>query len=614
MWKLAVVGLIGWTSACAAWSQEAAKKPEPKSLQELDKALSEAFAAASIPGVSVTIVENGAVVLTKGYGVSDVKAQTPVTPDTVFRAGSISKSFTGLAVMMLVEEGKLDLNAKLADLMPELKFDNPWEATDPVRLIHLVEHTTGFDDIGFRHYLIEGKEIDLARAVDLYGPYKSRWRPGERVSYCNSAPVIAGRIVEKVTGKRFQDFIAERVTGPLGMTTAYWTKEPQIEGALSKSYKGDGVTEEPFLEIPARPSGSLNVTSKHLIRFPMMLAGRGSLDGINFAKPETVARFETAESSAGARAGLSQGYGKGVMVYPGKRVVFHGHDGGIDGFVAKYEYAPSIAAAFVMMANAPKEELLEAADIVRGYLERNAPEPSAVDKPVAPANLERFTGQYQSIAPRQAILAAIIGLTQWQGASAAGDAFSFNGIKRVHLGNNVFRKPDAAAPNMVLVETADGVRMYTTTGANRLVPQWELWTKVAAMGVFALSLGLALMHAVVWIPSAFMGRLAERGGVSIRFLPFLAVAAAAGLPLSVLMLLSSGDFMTLGTPSAPAQGVYALSIAAPALAGLALLRAFMSSEDANILVRGLAWACALSAAMACAYFWVYGWIALKLWM
>jgi hypothetical protein len=228
--------------------------------------------------------------------------------------------------------------------------------------------------------------------------------------------------------------------------------------------------------------------------------------------------------------------------------------------------------------------------------------------------LERFTGQYQSIAPRQAILAAIIGLTQWQGASAAGDAFSFNGIKRVHLGNNVFRKPDAAAPNMVLVETADGVRMYTTTGANRLVPQWELWTKVAAMGVFALSLGLALMHAVVWIPSAFMGRLAERGGVSIRFLPFLAVAAAAGLPLSVLMLLSSGDFMTLGTPSAPAQGVYALSIAAPALAGLALLRAFMSSEDANILVRGLAWACALSAAMACAYFWVYGWIALKLWM
>jgi hypothetical protein len=346
----------------------------------------------------------------------------------------------------------------------------------------------------------------------------------------------------------------------------------------------------------------------------MMLAARGTLNGVTFAKPETISRFETAESSAGARAGLAQGYGKGVMAYPGKRVVFHGHDGGIDGFVAKYEYAPSIGAAFVIMANAPKEELFEAADLVRGYLERNAPELPNDSKPVAAADLAKFTGQYQSIAPRQEILAAIIGLTQWQGASADGDALTYNAVKRIHLGGNVFRKPDAAAPAMVFVDTTGGVRMYTTTGANRLVPQWELYVKVAAMGAFALSLSLALLHAVIWIPSAFIGRLAERGGVTIRLLPLLAILVAAGFPLAVLIMLSSSDFTMLGTPSIPAMAIYAASIAAPVFAGLALMRALLSSQDASVIVRGLAWACALAATAACVYLAAYGWIGLRIWM
>jgi CubicO group peptidase (beta-lactamase class C family) len=612
MWKVAVAGLIGWACSGMALAQEAVKKPEPKTLEELDKALGEAFVAAQIPGVSVTIVENGAIVLTKGYGVSDLKTKAPVTPDTVFRAGSISKSFTSLAVMMLVEEGKLDLNAKLSDLMPELKFDNPWEATDPVRLIHLVEHTTGFDDIGFRHYLIEGKDIDLAKGVDLYGPYKSRWRPGERVSYCNAGPVIAGRILETVTGKKFQDFISERLTGPLGMPSAYWTREPQITDRISKSYKADGMTEEPFVEIVARPSGSLNVTSKDLVRFPLMMMGRGALDGVTILKPETVAQIEKAESSAGARAGLTQDYGKGVLVYAGEKTVFHGHDGGIDGFISKYEYAPSLGAAFVLMANAPKEELLDAAGTIRRYLERNASPLKSADLPVA--NVDKFVGQYQSIAPRQQIFAPLLGLTQWQGGAAEGTGFSFNGTKRVHLGANIFRKPDAAAPNLVLLETPDGVRMHTPTTTYRLVPRWEVWAKTSAIGVFVLSAALALLHAIVWIPSAFMGRLAERGGVTIRLFPFMALLLVALIPVGFVTLLTFGDTETLGTPSLPAYALYIVTLAAPAISAMAVLRSALSSEDASLFVRGLAWLASLSASVGAAYFAATGWFGLQVWL
>jgi CubicO group peptidase (beta-lactamase class C family) len=279
-----------FTGSLRAQAADEKPKPPAASLEELDKRLAETFTKAKVPGVSVTIIEGGQIVLTKGYGYADLKTKKPVTPETVFRAGSISKSITGIAIMMLVEEGKLSLDAKLADLMPELKYDNPWEKTDPIRLVHLLEHTTGFDDITFRHYLLEGKDVPLSEAVDKYGPYKSRWKPGTMTSYCNAGPVIAGRIIEKVTGQRFQDFIAARLTGPLAMESAYWTREPQITDRIAKSYKDTEGNEEPFVEILARPSGSLNVTSKDLAKLPLLMLGRGTLDGKTYLTTEAVVR------------------------------------------------------------------------------------------------------------------------------------------------------------------------------------------------------------------------------------------------------------------------------------------------------------------------------------
>jgi len=148
--------VAGTLVATPAFCQEEKPKPAPpKTLEELDARLAETFKLVGAPGASIAVIENNQIVLARGYGVSDVAKQTPVTPETVFRAGSISKTFVGVAAMMLVEEGKLDLEAKFADLAPEIAFTNQWEETDPVRVMHLMEHTTGFDDIRFRHYLLE---------------------------------------------------------------------------------------------------------------------------------------------------------------------------------------------------------------------------------------------------------------------------------------------------------------------------------------------------------------------------------------------------------------------------------------------------------------------------
>jgi CubicO group peptidase (beta-lactamase class C family) len=596
--------------------QAADSKDTPKpaaSLEELDKRLADTFSKAKVPGVSVTIIEGGQIVLTKGYGFADLETKRPVTPETVFRAGSISKSFTAIGVMMLVEEGKLSLDSKLAELMPELQYDNPWEETDPIRLVHLLEHTTGFDDIRFHHYFLEGKDVPLSDAVNQYGPYKSRWRPGTMTSYCNAGPVIVGRIIEKVSGQRFQDFIASRLTGPLGMESAYWTRELQITDRLSKSYKNTDGDEEPFVEILARPSGSLNVTSKDLAKLPLLMLGRGTLDARTYLSTASIERIERPETNDGARAGLKYGYGLGNMIYAGRKAVFHGHDGGIDGFVSKYEYAPGQGAGFVVMANLGTEEVFNAGEEIRSYLERNLPESRAAAAPLAPEQLEQLTGFYQSITPRQQMLAIIDSIFGWQIARARDGELEFNDTKRIHIGNNLFQKTDKAVPNIVFVPDGDDVLMFTPTGADRKVPLPVLVGKAALAAVYVLALALSALYMLIWIPSAFLGRLTDRGGLTIRLLPWLAILSTVVVAGLAVVGFQGADLAQIGKPGPLGWALYGATLATPVLGVLALLRAAKGAPNARIIVRWIAWLSSIATLAFAGYLGAYGWIGIKLW-
>src|SRR6185503_13100016 len=333
---------------------------------------------------SVTIIEDGKVVFSKGYGVADVAAKTAVNTDTVFRAGSISKSIVGIAVMMLVEEGKLDLNAKLADLAPDIRFDNPWEATDPVRLVHMLEHTTGFNDIGFHHYPLAG-DVPLAQAVQMYGPYRSRWKPGTYAQYSNAPPVIVGYLVEKASGMRWADFTRTRIFEPLGMTSAHWTLTPDIARRMSKSYSGANASnEEPYVDIVGKPAGSLDVTPSDLAKLALFLINRGNVNGMQLLKPESVARIETTTTTIASQHGLTTGYGLGNFGRAGEKAVFRGHDGGIDGFVSSYIYNAEHKAGAVMMVNSGQDGVEQAMNAVMAYLERDWPKPAVAEvKPSA---------------------------------------------------------------------------------------------------------------------------------------------------------------------------------------------------------------------------------------
>jgi len=159
------------------------------------------------PGAAVVIVSREKVDWLAGIGKADVAANKPVTDETLFRIGSTSKAFAALAALQLQEEGRLKLTDIVKQWVPDVAFTNPWEATNPMRLVHLMEHTSGFDDIHLREYALNDPTPIALRDALIYGADSriSRWPPGDRMAYCNSGPAVLAAVIEKASGERFED-------------------------------------------------------------------------------------------------------------------------------------------------------------------------------------------------------------------------------------------------------------------------------------------------------------------------------------------------------------------------------------------------------------------------
>jgi hypothetical protein len=149
--------------------------------------------------------------------VKAAETRKAATADTLFRIGSTSKAFVSLSVLKLVEEGKMTLDDTVKKWAPEVEFTNRWESTDPVRIIHLLEHTSGFDDIALREYAHNDPTPVSLKDALAFNPKTrtSRWRPGTRMSYCNSGPAVAAYVVQKVSGQIFEDYVRENFFKPL---------------------------------------------------------------------------------------------------------------------------------------------------------------------------------------------------------------------------------------------------------------------------------------------------------------------------------------------------------------------------------------------------------------
>ena len=278
--------------------------PQPSPAPELTKADFETFLDALIPsqlrnrniaGAVVSVVKEGQVLFQKGYGYADVEEKKPVLPDqTLFRPGSISKLFTATAVMQLVEQGKLDLDRDVDDY---LDFPIPKTYPEPVTLRQLLTHTGGFEETLKNLFVAHENDIKPLRTYLVNEMPARIFPPGKIPSYSNYGFTLAGYIVERVSGEKFERYIENHILKPLGMNNSTFDQPlpPQLAPQMSKGYLSAAKKPRDFEFVQAAPAGSLTTTAADMTRFMLAFLQDGAVDGVSILKPETVRQMETRE-------------------------------------------------------------------------------------------------------------------------------------------------------------------------------------------------------------------------------------------------------------------------------------------------------------------------------
>ena len=264
------------------------------------------------PSGTVAIMHRGELILSKGYGYQDVEQQVPVDPaKTLFRPGSVSKLFTWVSVMQLVEQGKLDLDVDVNDYLESFQIRDSFD--QPITLRHIMTHTAGFEDGAVGYLIIDDPEKarPLAEAMERYQPARVN-PPGKQTAYSNYATAIAGLIVQTVSGQPFNDYVREHIFEPLRMVDTHfvlpenkWPRLAQLyspvgtEISWGKPWKLSASTDlevaDPelsrgYFDGSFFESGGAGLVSstRDYLRFALMLLNEGELDGVRLLAPGTV--------------------------------------------------------------------------------------------------------------------------------------------------------------------------------------------------------------------------------------------------------------------------------------------------------------------------------------
>lgn len=298
-------------------------------LYQLEQRAERIVAARQSVGVALAIVEGSEIVYARGFGTTSIEdGGTPVTPNTLFAIGSISKTLTATMVMRLVEQGKLDLDRPVVDYLPGFQFSDPTLGAQ-VTLRHVLSHTTGLPaagkDFGPRDpdALRRFVYADLAR-------YRFFAPPGRLYFYSNTVIVLAGHIAEAVTGQYYEDLMAELVFAPLGMERATFDRLVAMTYPLALAHERgeDGVmrTRHRFTDnVDGNPAGFGIASTLDLARLAGMYLSGGQADGTQFLTPESVAEMQRPYAECHTYATETH-YGLGWFVgsYKGVRAVRHG--------------------------------------------------------------------------------------------------------------------------------------------------------------------------------------------------------------------------------------------------------------------------------------------------
>ncbi len=305
----------------------------------VDELVRKELAAQKVPAIGVAVVKDGNVIKAEAYGLANVELQTPATRQTIFQSGSVGKQFASMAAMILVEDGKLNLDDPISKHLP----DTP-ETWKEIKVRHLLSHTSGISEytnsLNLRTDYTEDELLRKAYGFKLLSP------PGEKWRYCNTGYAVLGILESKVAGQFYGDFMKERIFKPLGMETARIISEADIIPNRAAGYRfvrGALKNQEwvaPGLNTTA--DGSLYLTLDDMIKWDAALTA---------GKLISKAGYEQMWTSVKTPDGKDQGYGFGwsLGMDNGHRRISHG--GAWQGFSSAISRYPDDRLTVIVFMN-----------------------------------------------------------------------------------------------------------------------------------------------------------------------------------------------------------------------------------------------------------------------
>ncbi len=320
--------------------EEKADKLSPEVKKEIEDFIADWMTENKVPGMSISIVKGDEKIYTRGFGARDLKQNVPATPDTLYGMASVTKSFTALGILKLVERGELNLDDDITEYVLT-EWDND------VKIYNLLTHSSGMPSLGVSEALIDRliemdeRGLPLSDLDDFYTHLNNAKeeiaaKPGEEFFYFNSGYALLGQIIEKVSGKSFSEYIHDEVFEPLNMKRSRFDYDEDEEDIMTPYFMGEEGPEEtpyPLREI-GHPGGGLLSSANDLANYLIMNMNGGNFEGKQLVDSELL---EKAHDSHITRETGDYGFGWAVKEFDGEKFVGHGGSiavsGGFIGFV-----------------------------------------------------------------------------------------------------------------------------------------------------------------------------------------------------------------------------------------------------------------------------------------
>jgi CubicO group peptidase (beta-lactamase class C family)/D-alanyl-D-alanine dipeptidase len=355
------------------------------------------MAEKGLPGLSIAIIDDQQTVWAQGFGMADASAQKPATAQTVYRIGSVSKLFTDIGIMQLVERGELNLDAPITNYLPDFRPHNPFGA--PITLRQLMSHRSGLLREPPVGNYFETSEPSLAATVRSLNDTELVFAPNTHTKYSNAAIAVVGYLLESRSRRPFAKYLKSSVLDRMGLMHSSFEPDPKLIANLAKAqmWTYDGLTfHAPTFQLGMAPAGSMYSTVTDLGRFLSVLMARGQTNNGALLKPETIEQMWSPQFPN--PSGRVFGLGFIVRSLDGHRLV--GHGGAIYGFATTLDLLPEDKVGVVVTAtkdaaNAVTERIGE--ETLKLVLAQRAGKPLTLPPPtsaVSPELGRSLVGRY----------------------------------------------------------------------------------------------------------------------------------------------------------------------------------------------------------------------------